>query len=171
MVGPVHPAAQHSRTATVSAAYRAPGRLGPESTEAGKARGVMSEDLRCPRCAETEDLTGSPVDGDIQVTCQTCGARWLRGGRRCRTCGGTAVVEKPQAISRHPRGNQHAIVGGHRLQLCPTCDEDATAAADPTVALLLAGHLQPATSQRTPDLPMSQPFSTSHCAVSVASAR
>ncbi len=42
----------------------------------------MSEELSCPGCGEAENVTGSPVDGAIQVTCQACGARWQRGGRR-----------------------------------------------------------------------------------------
>lgn len=85
----------------------------------------MIEELRCPACAESEHLTGAEVADDIEVTCGTCGHRWLRGSPRCRTCGGDEVVTRVGLMTRHPRGNQLAVVGHREVPLCPRCDAEA----------------------------------------------
>ena len=85
----------------------------------------MGEELRCPACAESERLTGAEVDDHIEVTCGTCGPRWLRGSPRCRTCGGDEVVTRLGLMTRHPRGNQLAVVGHREVPLCPRCDAEA----------------------------------------------
>jgi hypothetical protein len=82
----------------------------------------MSAVAECPSCGETEALRGTPVDEDIAITCQACGATWMRGAPRCKTCGGEDIVPRPQAMSRNPRGNQLAFVGWREIPLCRTCD-------------------------------------------------
>jgi hypothetical protein len=85
----------------------------------------MTTGPACPLCGETEALRGVQVDDDIAVTCQTCGATWMRGAPRCKTCGGEDIVPRPQAMSRTPRGNQLAFVGWREIPLCRTCDAEA----------------------------------------------
>lgn len=84
---------------------------------------------QCPSCGETEALRGAAVDNDISVTCQTCGATWMRGAPKCKTCGGEDIVGRPQAMSRNPRGNQLAFVGWREIPLCRRCDADALSAS------------------------------------------
>jgi hypothetical protein len=85
----------------------------------------MSGELRCPSCGESERLAGTRADDDIEVTCQTCGHRWLRGSPRCRACGGDEVVTGMRLMTRQPRGNQLAVVGHREVPLCPRCDAEA----------------------------------------------
>ena len=85
----------------------------------------MSEELRCPVCGESERLTGAELADDIEVTCGACGHRWLRGSPRCRACGGDEVVTRVGLMTRHPRGNQLAVVGHREVPLCPRCDAEA----------------------------------------------
>jgi hypothetical protein len=82
---------------------------------------------QCPACGEDQRLRGRPSGDDIAVTCETCGAQWLRGATQCNSCGRTDAVVRPQVMTRHPRGNQLAIVGRRELPLCPDCDADAIA--------------------------------------------
>jgi hypothetical protein len=89
----------------------------------------MAGDPQCPSCGETEALRGTPVDNDIALTCQTCGATWMRGAPKCKTCGGQDILPRPQAMSRNPRGNQLAFVGWRQIPLCRTCDADALRAS------------------------------------------
>jgi hypothetical protein len=85
----------------------------------------MAAGPQCPSCGETEALRGTPFEDDIAVTCQTCGATWMRGAPKCKTCGGEDIVPRPQAMSRNPRGNQLAFVGWREIPLCRRCDADA----------------------------------------------
>lgn len=78
----------------------------------------------CPACGETERLSGSPAADDIEVSCQVCGHRWMRGSPRCRACGGEEAVHRLQLMTRHPRGNQLAVVGHREVPLCPRCDAE-----------------------------------------------
>lgn len=78
--------------------------------------------LACPRCGETHALGGRPAADGIEVTCQVCGESWLRGARRCRTCGGPDVVEAAQRMTRHPRGTLRSVIGHRTVALCPRCD-------------------------------------------------
>lgn len=81
-------------------------------------------------CGENERLRGRAVGDDIEVTCETCGAQWLRGAARCNACGRADVVTRPQVMTRHPRGNQLAIVGRRDLPLCPACDAGVIAESE-----------------------------------------
>ncbi|MDK1342066.1 hypothetical protein QNO09_01780 [Streptomyces sp. 378] len=85
----------------------------------------MAAVTACPACGENEELRGEPSDGDIKVTCLTCGAQWMRGGLRCASCGGQDIVHRPQAMTRHSRGTQLSIIGWRELPLCRSCDAEA----------------------------------------------
>lgn len=85
----------------------------------------MSGEMRCPSCGESERLLGARLGGDIEVTCGACDHRWLRGSLRCRLCGGEEVVTRLRLMTRHPRGNQLAVVGHREVPLCPRCDVEA----------------------------------------------
>ncbi|MGK5499608.1 hypothetical protein [Streptomyces sp. URMC 125] len=85
----------------------------------------MAGIAQCPSCGESEDLRGEPSDGDIKITCLRCEAQWMRGAPRCAGCGGTDIVERPQAMTRHSRGTQLSIIGWRELLLCRVCDAEA----------------------------------------------
>ncbi|MPZ25929.1 MAG: hypothetical protein GEV12_05640 [Micromonosporaceae bacterium] len=84
----------------------------------------MSRQLTCPACGETDELTGRPGPDGIQITCDTCGADWLRDAApaTCASCGETELVHRPQATTAYSRGTQVSIVGWRQLPLCVTCD-------------------------------------------------
>ncbi len=85
----------------------------------------MSDDLTCPVCRTDEHLSGRPVDAGIEVTCEACGASWIRDGRpRCPTCDSTDVVPAAQAVWEKARGTQLSITSVRVVHLCPTCDPD-----------------------------------------------
>jgi|GEM_PF-887610 len=86
-------------------------------------------DTACPACGETYALRGRPHDGDIAVTCERCGAEWMRGSPRCRKCGRPDGVELPQRMTRHPRGTLLAVVGVRHVPLCVECDDQVVAPA------------------------------------------
>jgi hypothetical protein len=83
----------------------------------------------CPACGETEALRGRPHDGNIAVTCERCGAEWMRGAPRCRKCGRPDGVELPQRMTRHPRGTLLAVVGVREVPLCVECDAEVVGPA------------------------------------------
>lgn len=83
----------------------------------------------CPTCGETAALTGHPAGTDIEITCEACETRFLRGERQCESCGSSGAVEAEQRMTRHPRGNMLAVVGVRSVPLCPTCDSDVLADA------------------------------------------
>ena len=87
----------------------------------------MTATQQCPSCGETEALRGKPSGAEIEVTCLSCGMRWMRGAVRCKTCGGSDVASRPQSMSRHPRGNQLSIVGWRDILLCQRCDQEVLA--------------------------------------------
>lgn len=84
----------------------------------------MAGVAQCPSCGEVEELRGEPYEGDIRVTCLSCGAQWMRGAPRCAGCAGTDIVERPQAMTRHSRGTQLSIIGWREVPLCRTCDAE-----------------------------------------------
>lgn len=85
----------------------------------------MAHELICPSCGEDEELRGEPRQGDIRISCGSCGAVWMRGAPVCATCGGRDIVERPQAMTRYSRGTQLSVVGWRQLPLCRGCDADA----------------------------------------------
>lgn len=88
---------------------------------------MPTNDYTCPSCGETEQLQGRPDGEQITVTCQACGETWTRDQSRCRACGGSDLVMRPQPLSYHPRGNQLAIVGWRDVRLCLDCDAEVAA--------------------------------------------
>jgi predicted RNA-binding Zn-ribbon protein involved in translation (DUF1610 family) len=87
----------------------------------------MTTDLHCPACGEAEDVHGSRRDGHIEITCGSCGHRWVRGERVCRSCGGAEHVTVPQVMKRTSRGNQLSVLGHRDVELCPVCDAEMIA--------------------------------------------
>lgn len=84
----------------------------------------MAGVAECPSCGEGEDLRGETCAGDIQVSCLSCGAQWMRGDPRCAGCAGQDIVQRPQSMTRHSRGTQLSIIGWREVPLCRTCDSE-----------------------------------------------
>lgn len=94
----------------------------------------MANSLRCPRCGEEERLLGRHDESSggpegIVVECLACRLSWPRGVRPCASCGGTDVVDRPQTMTRTPRGNQLAVIGTRTIRLCARCDVQALQAS------------------------------------------
>lgn len=99
-------------------------------SDAGPPPAVTARDVRCPRCGEEDELSGRRTDGEILLTCHTCGYDGPRvARRRCETCGGDDVVERPKALVERSRGTQLSVVGYSTVGLCRVCDADDLAAA------------------------------------------
>ncbi|MEX2290512.1 MAG: hypothetical protein WD794_09330 [Mycobacteriales bacterium] len=100
------------------------------TTAAAPPRAVSASDVRCPQCGEQDELSGRRTEGDILLTCHTCGYEGPRvARRRCPTCGGDDVVVRPKALVERSRGTQLSVVGYTTVVLCRTCDADDLAAA------------------------------------------
>jgi Zn ribbon nucleic-acid-binding protein len=91
---------------------------------------VSAADVRCPSCGEQEELTGRRSEGQILLSCLACGYDGPRVAvRRCPTCGGADVVERPKALVERARGTQLSVVGYTTVALCRVCDADDLARA------------------------------------------
>jgi hypothetical protein len=91
---------------------------------------VSARDVRCPQGGEREELSGRRVEGEIHLTCHTCGYDGPRTARRrCETCGGEQLVDRPKALVERSRGTQLSVVGYTTVVLCRTCDAEALAKA------------------------------------------
>lgn len=118
-----------------------PAPAAPESPAASKpaaarqrepSAAVSARDVRCPnpKCGEQEELSGRRVDGEVVLTCASCGYDGPRVARRtCPGCGSVDVVERPKAVVERSRGTQLSVVGYTTVTLCKTCDADTLAAA------------------------------------------
>lgn len=85
-------------------------------------------DIVCPECGEDDDLTGSPKDDTIEVTCGRCGRAWLRDMTpRCPTCDGENVHAALKAIVERSRGTQLSIMSTEVIHLCADCDPEIVA--------------------------------------------
>lgn len=114
---------------------------------------------QCPSCGESEELRGEPHEDGIRITCLACTAQWMRGAPQCARCGGTDIVERPQAMTRHSRGTQLSIIGWRQIALCRICDADALTTSieqnvpvpgDYVPASLYGGDTQPGAPSRPP---------------------
>ncbi len=86
----------------------------------------MAREIVCPRCGESDDLSGRPSEEGIRIICGACGNEWLRDDvpDRCATCGGTDLVKRPLALTQYSRGTQLSIVGIGEIILCACCDAE-----------------------------------------------
>ena len=87
-------------------------------------------EIVCETCGTDEFLRGSLRDDDtIELTCEQCGATWIRDPRpSCPTCGGTDLEAAPRLILEKSRGSQMSIQGVQREFLCHVCDAEQIAA-------------------------------------------
>lgn len=83
-------------------------------------------EIECATCGTDEFLRGTRLDdGTIELTCDRCGATWIRDPRpTCPTCGGHEMEAAPKVIVEKSRGSQMSIQGIQREFLCRTCDAD-----------------------------------------------
>jgi predicted RNA-binding Zn-ribbon protein involved in translation (DUF1610 family) len=87
------------------------------------AAAVSARDVRCPRCGEQDELSGRRVDGEVFLTCEQCGYDGPRvARRRCPTCGGEDLLDRPKAVVERSRGTQLSVVGYTTVFLCRACD-------------------------------------------------
>jgi hypothetical protein len=86
----------------------------------------MRSRIVCPKCGESEELTGSPSSDGIRIRCGRCDAEWLRDGlpQTCATCGGSELETRSRALTQYSRGTQLSIVGLSEILLCRVCDRD-----------------------------------------------
>lgn len=87
-------------------------------------------EIECATCGTDEHLRGEPLpDSTIRLTCERCGASWVRDPRpSCPVCGGTEMEAAPLVIVEKSRGSQMSIQGIQREFLCRVCDADRLAA-------------------------------------------
>jgi hypothetical protein len=81
-------------------------------------------EIDCSTCGTDEFLRGVPQPDDtIELTCERCGATWIRDPRpTCPTCGGQEMEAAPKVIVEKSRGSQMSIQGIQREFLCRICD-------------------------------------------------
>ena len=85
----------------------------------------MAIDIACPACGEAEALRGTRGDESIDLTCDACGASWVRSlAKRCDICGGDDIQTVPLAIVERSRGTQLSILGTRPIDLCSHCDAE-----------------------------------------------
>jgi predicted nucleic-acid-binding Zn-ribbon protein len=72
----------------------------------------MQSAIACPKCGESEELTGSPSPDGIRIRCGRCDAEWLRDSatQMCATCGGNELEARSRALTQFSRGTQLSIV-------------------------------------------------------------
>jgi ribosomal protein S27AE len=89
--------------------------------------------VSCPRCGEDEDLTGTPHDETILLTCGACGASWDRDTRLvCGVCGSTDVEGIPTStLEEAGRGDQRTPSGIRLVHYCWECRGNDVTSANP----------------------------------------
>lgn len=88
----------------------------------------MPIDIACPSCGETDDLSGSPSDDGVVLSCGACRTEWARARASvCGRCGGEDLQTVPLAIVERSRGTQLSVVGTRPIRLCSACDADRLA--------------------------------------------
>ena len=84
---------------------------------------LVSIEVMCPSCGETERLSGSSYGQTIRILCEACGRIWERDpSPRCRSCGGDDLQEVVEAVVEKGRGTQLSVVGTRVVHLCRSCD-------------------------------------------------
>jgi len=80
----------------------------------------------CEVCGTDEHLHGRSLPDDtIELTCERCGATWIRDPRpTCPICGGQEMEAAPRVILEKSRGSQMSIQGVQREFLCRVCDAE-----------------------------------------------
>ena len=79
--------------------------------------------VTCPRCGESEDLFGRTLDGEITVSCESCGLTWVRDLQpRCLKCDSKDVRPAYEAIVNKSRGTQLSMQSAKLVYLCQHCD-------------------------------------------------
>ncbi len=83
-------------------------------------------DIECAACGTDEHLRGNRLGDDtIELTCERCGATWVRDPRpSCPKCGGHELEAAPKVIVEKSRGSQMSIQGIQREFLCRVCDDE-----------------------------------------------
>jgi hypothetical protein len=83
-------------------------------------------EIECATCGTDEHLRGTRRDDDtIELTCEACGATWVRDPRpACPKCGGHDMEAAPKVIVEKSRGSQMSIQGIQREFLCRVCDDE-----------------------------------------------
>ncbi|MEL7156142.1 MAG: hypothetical protein AAFN30_06025 [Actinomycetota bacterium] len=90
---------------------------------------MTGSDLVCARCGEDDDLAGEQLDGEITITCRSCGLVWERDlTPRCERCGSDEVRPAFQSILEKSRGTQLSMQSVRLIHLCPHCEPDRLAA-------------------------------------------
>lgn len=85
----------------------------------------MSIEVTCPRCGESERLTGERSGDVIRLRCEACETLWERDpSPRCRSCEGDDLQPVVQAIVEKGRGTQLSVVGTRIVHLCRSCDPE-----------------------------------------------
>jgi Zn ribbon nucleic-acid-binding protein len=91
---------------------------------------VTAADVGCPSCGEQEELHARRCEGQLLLRCLRCGYDGPRvAARRCQTCGGADVVERPKALVERADGTELRVVGYTTIGLCGVCDADDLAPA------------------------------------------
>ncbi len=85
----------------------------------------MDQQIKCPKCGETEELIGRPTEEGIKIQCESCKHSWLRDAepQKCASCGGSDIVKRKRALTQTSRGTQLSIVGFTPILLCRQCDQ------------------------------------------------
>lgn len=113
----------------------------------------------CPSCGRDDQVRGrhDVQAGDVELSCGRCGTSWWRGGRRCATCGGQDLTDRPQVMRRHSRGTQLSIVGWRDVVLCQSCDAEVIESVGTTDTPIAEDYVSAAIVDRTVPAPLSLP--------------
>jgi hypothetical protein len=89
--------------------------------------------VTCLACGEDDDLTGTRrPDGELEITCGSCGARWKRDMRpRCRLCGSDDLAYTPKPLWEKGRGDQRTPAGRIDAYRCNACGGGDVTSSNP----------------------------------------
>ena len=77
----------------------------------------------CPNCGESEreQLKAERRDGEIFISCLTCGHDWQRHPDDCPQCGKRTLVPVRKPLFEKARGTQQSIIGYRIAKDCTAC--------------------------------------------------